>query len=58
MYTRIRDGKWYLIVVCIVDDFVITGHVSEITDFKKAVAREWEMTDEGRLFWCLNLRVT
>ena len=26
--------------------------------FKKQIASEWEMTDEGRLFWCLNLRVT
>ena len=42
------------------DDFVITGHKEAITitRFKSEISREWEMTDEGRLFWCLNLLVT
>ena len=57
LYTRIRDDK-RLLVACIVDDFVITGHKDEVLAFKVAIAKEWEMTDEGRLFWCLNLRVT
>ena len=30
-----------------------------IKEFKKEIMKEWEeMTDEGILFWCLNLRVT
>jgi hypothetical protein len=57
VYTLARDDN-LLILCCIVDDFVITGHLDLILWFKAAIAREWEMTDEGRLFWCLNLRVT
>ena len=37
---------------------MITGNKASIHAFKSEVSKEWEMTDEGRLFWCLNLRVT
>ena len=57
LYTRITDTE-HLLVSTIVDDFIITGDTKSITWFKKAVQQEWQMTDEGRLFWCLNLRVT
>ena len=57
LYTRFtEDAK--LLVCCIVDEFVITGTPNAIKRFKSEVSREWEMTDEGILFWCLNLRVT
>ena len=44
----------------IFDDFVITdtSMAMAIKEFKKEIMKEWEMTDEGILFWCLNLRVT
>ena len=57
LYTR-NDHNGRLLVTCIVDDFVITGDTAAILDFKSQISKEWEMTDEGRLFWCLNLRVT
>ena len=57
LYTRGADDD-RVIVVCIVDDFVITGTPNEVALFKSQVAKIWEMTDEGLLFWCLNLRVT
>ena len=57
LYTRVENGT-YLLVSTIVDDFVITGTKNEIVAFKAAVAKEWDMTDEGKLFWCLNLRIT
>ena len=57
LYTKTHNGK-RLILCCIVDDFVITGHKEAILEFKTLISKEWEMTDEGRLFWCLNLRVT
>ena len=37
---------------------MITDETKAIKVFKSQVAKEWEMTDEGILFWCLNLRVT
>ena len=57
LYTRNHNGK-HLLLTCIVDDFIITGDDEEVTLFKRQLAREWEMTDEGSLFWCLNLRIT
>lgn len=57
LYTRYDENGW-VIVSCIVDDFVITGDPKAVKIFKSQVAKEWEMTDEGILFWCLNLKVT
>ena len=57
LYTRTQHGR-HVLVGTIVDDFVITGHTDAVLKFKGEIAKEWEMTDEGRLFWCLNLRVT
>ena len=57
LYTRVENGT-YLLVSTIVDDFVITGTKNEIIAFKRTIAKEWDMTDEGKLFWCLNLRIT
>ena len=56
-YLRCKGDEWCL-VSCIVDDFVITGTPAAVAEFKQEIAKEWEMTDEGILFWCLNLRVT
>ena len=58
LYTKTHDDGTRLLVCTIVDDFIITGNKTAVQLFKAAVAKEWEMTDEGRLFWCLNLRVT
>ena len=52
------EGDECCMVSTIVDDFVITGTSAAVAKFKKEIASEWEMTDEGILFWCLNLRVT
>ena len=57
LYTKITPLERVL-VTCIVDDFVITGDDPACQRFKREIAKEWEMTDEGKLFWCLNLRVT
>ena len=51
LYTR-TDQHGKLLVTCIVDDFVITGDTPAILDFKREIAKEWDMTDEGRLFRC------
>ena len=57
LYVR-KNGADWLLICCIVDDFIITGTPNEIAAIKAQLAAEWEMTDEGLLFWCLNLRVT
>ena len=49
-YLRRKGDEWCL-VSCIVDDFVITGTSTAVAEFKQEITKEWEMTDEGILFW-------
>lgn len=57
VYTK-RDGQKVVIVVVYVDDLLITGSdVSSIDDFKKRKNCRFEMSNLGRLSYCLRIEV-
>ncbi|KZV55553.1 hypothetical protein F511_23512 [Dorcoceras hygrometricum] len=57
LYVKKEDG--YFLFVCIyVDDLIFTGNSSRMfDDFKKAMAREFEMSDMGLMSYYLGIQV-